>query len=122
MLLCRLANKIKAGSVPKIQTVNTAGPRLPERDKRYSVAFDNAANSASKFAEIDNISSFIRACKQFGLKETLLFTAMDLHNGTTYGLRAVAVTLYWVGRVAAAAGFTGPKLNLSVFTSLTCSL
>lgn len=122
VLLCRLANKIKPGCVPRIQEVHSDGPRLPERDKRYSVAFDNAANSASKFAEIDNISSFIRACKEFGLKETLLFTAMDLHDGTTYGLRAVAVTLYWVGRVAASAGFAGPKLNLSVFTNLTCSL
>ena len=124
-LLCILANKIKPGSIKKIHNFNQPkrlAPKTNNNNKENSftreISFINIASS--KFSEIDNIASFLRTCKELGLKDTLLFTPLDLHEGTIAGLRLVAVTLYWLARVAQSIGFEGPKMNLAIFGDLIC--
>eukprot|EP01090_Pellita_catalonica_P005203 TRINITY_DN1509_c0_g1_i1.p1 TRINITY_DN1509_c0_g1~~TRINITY_DN1509_c0_g1_i1.p1 ORF type:complete len:288 (-),score=52.40 TRINITY_DN1509_c0_g1_i1:797-1660(-) len=95
VLLCKLVNGIKPGSVPKINS------------------------SSSAFAQRENISHFLNACRDLGLKDTQLFVSNDLFEAQR--IRTVAITLYWLGRAARSQGFRGPQMRLSMFCKMKCS-
>lgn len=55
-ILCKLINAIKPGSVKKIET------------------------SAMPFKQMENISNFLRACRNIGVREYELFETVDLYE------------------------------------------
>ncbi|NP_001089675.1 LIM and calponin homology domains-containing protein 1 [Xenopus laevis] len=109
ILLCELLNAIKPGLVKKIN-------RLP-----------------TPIAGLDNITLFLRGCKELGLKESQLFDPGDLQdtaNRTTgrtsdcnRKLRNVLVTVYWLGKAAnGCSSFSGTNLDLKEFEGLLAQI
>ncbi|XP_018098607.1 LIM and calponin homology domains-containing protein 1-like isoform X7 [Xenopus laevis] len=109
ILLCELLNAIKPGLVKKIN-------RLP-----------------TPIAGLDNITLFLRGCKELGLKESQLFDPGDLQdtaNRTTgrtsdcnRKLRNVLITLYWLGRTAnGCSSYSGTNLDLKEFEGLLAQM
>ncbi|XP_053314377.1 LIM and calponin homology domains-containing protein 1 isoform X2 [Spea bombifrons] len=109
ILLCELLNAIKPGLVKKIN-------RLP-----------------TPIAGLDNITLFLRGCKELGLKESQLFDPGDLQdiaNRTTLRisdcnrkLRNVLVTVYWLGKAAhSCASYSGNHLDLKEFEGLLAQM
>ncbi|KAM8939513.1 LOW QUALITY PROTEIN: LIM and calponin homology domains-containing protein 1 [Pelodytes ibericus] len=109
ILLCELLNAIKPGLVKKIN-------RLP-----------------TPIAGLDNITLFLRGCKELGLKESQLFDPGDLQdtsNRTTIRiadcnrkLRNVLVTVYWLGKVASGCtSYSGNHLDLKEFEGLLAQM
>ncbi|XP_067892382.1 LIM and calponin homology domains-containing protein 1-like isoform X3 [Heterodontus francisci] len=105
ILLCELLNAIKPGAVKKIN-------RLP-----------------TPIAGLDNITLFLRACEELGLKESQLFDPGDLQdmaNRATSKLseynrkmKNVLITIYWLGKTAnSCTSYSGPTLNLMEFEGL----
>eukprot|EP01132_Coremiostelium_polycephalum_P005053 gene5053-6290_t len=96
ILLCKLINQIKPGIVPKVNNQNT------------------------DFAKRENLSFFIKAAKQLGLRDTQLFESTDLFEAKR--IRNVAISLYWLGRAARGIPtYKGPQLNLLAFQKMNCS-
>ncbi|XP_075051124.1 LIM and calponin homology domains-containing protein 1 isoform X2 [Mixophyes fleayi] len=109
ILLCELLNAIKPGLIKKIN-------RLP-----------------TPIAGLDNVTLFLRGCKELGLKESQLFDPGDLQdnsNRTTVKLsdcsrklRNVLVTVYWLGKAAnGCASYSGNHLDLKEFEGLLAQL
>ncbi|XP_040274865.1 LIM and calponin homology domains-containing protein 1 isoform X2 [Bufo bufo] len=109
ILLCELLNAIKPGLIKKIN-------RLP-----------------TPIAGLDNITLFLRGCKELGLKESQLFDPGDLQdnsNRTTVRLsdcnrklRNVLVTVYWLGKAAnGCASYSGNDLDLKEFEGLLAQM
>lgn len=109
VLLCELLNAIKPGLIKKIN-------RLP-----------------TPIAGLDNVSLFLRGCKELGLKESQLFDPGDLQdnsNRTTVRLsdcnrklRNVLVTVYWLGKAAnSCASHSGNHLDLKEFEGLLAQM
>ncbi|XP_063777083.1 LIM and calponin homology domains-containing protein 1 isoform X3 [Pseudophryne corroboree] len=109
ILLCELLNAIKPGLIKKIN-------RLP-----------------TPIAGLDNVTLFLRGCKELGLKESQLFDPGDLQensNRTTVRLsdcnrklRNVLVTVYWLGKAAnSCASYSGNHLDLKEFEGLLAQL
>ncbi|KAM4707984.1 LIM and calponin homology domains-containing protein 1 [Discoglossus pictus] len=109
ILLCELLNAIKPGVVKKIN-------RLP-----------------TPIAGLDNITLFLRGCKELGLKESQLFDPGDLQdtsNRTTVRtsensrkLRNVLVTVYWLGKIASSCtSYGGKNLDLKEFEGLLAQM
>ncbi|XP_053559987.1 LIM and calponin homology domains-containing protein 1 isoform X2 [Bombina bombina] len=109
ILLCELLNAIKPGLVKKIN-------RLP-----------------TPIAGLDNLTLFLRGCKELGLKESQLFDPGDLQdtsNRTTLRtsdcsrkLRNVLVTVYWLGKVAnSCSSYDGKNLDLKEFEGLLAQM
>ncbi|XP_075715537.1 LIM and calponin homology domains-containing protein 1 [Rhinoderma darwinii] len=109
ILLCELLNSIKPGLIKKIN-------RLP-----------------TPIAGLDNVTLFLRGCKELGLKESQLFDPGDLQdnsNRTTVRisdcsrkLRNVLVTVYWLGKAAnSCASYSGNHLDLKEFESLLAQM
>ncbi|CAH2300090.1 LIM and calponin homology domains-containing 1 isoform X4 [Pelobates cultripes] len=109
ILLCELLNAIKPGLVKKIN-------RLP-----------------TPIAGLDNITLFLRGCKELGLKESQLFDPGDLQdtsNRTTVRvsdcnrkLRNVLVTVYWLGKAAnCCISYSGNHLDLKEFEGLLAQM
>ncbi|KAG8453618.1 hypothetical protein GDO86_000302 [Hymenochirus boettgeri] len=109
ILLCELLNAIKPGIVRKIN-------RLP-----------------TPIAGLDNITLFLRGCKELGLKDSQLFDPGDLQDATnrTTGrtsdyyrkLRNVLVTVYWLGKAAnSCASYCGSNLDLKEFEGLLAQM
>lgn len=110
VLLCEMLNCLKAGSVKKINHFSTP------------------------LAGLDNINIFLEVCRNtFGLTDAQLFDAGDLEDLSQRAiadesnqlkeendrrLRNVAVTIYWLGRVATASNFEGPQLDFNAFSGL----
>ncbi|KAM9330401.1 LIM and calponin homology domains-containing protein 1 [Gastrophryne carolinensis] len=105
ILLCELLNAIKPGLIKKIN-------RLP-----------------TPIAGLDNVTLFLRGCKELGLKESQLFDPGDLQDNSNKAairisdcnrkLRNVLVTFYWLGKAAnSCASYSGSHLNLKEFESL----
>ncbi|XP_043917437.1 LIM and calponin homology domains-containing protein 1 isoform X2 [Protopterus annectens] len=105
ILLCELLNAIKPGLVKKIN-------KLP-----------------TPISGLDNITLFLRGCKEFGLKESQLFDPGDLQDtsnrATVKGLdgnrklKNVLVTIYWLGKAANnCTSYCGATLNLKEFEGL----
>ncbi|KAM4054037.1 LIM and calponin homology domains-containing protein 1 isoform 3-T3 [Anomaloglossus baeobatrachus] len=109
ILLCELLNAIKPGLIKKIN-------RLP-----------------TPIAGLDNVTLFLRGCKELGLKESQLFDPGDLQdnvNRTTVRiadcnrkLRNVLVTVYWLGKAAnSCASYSGNHLDLKEFEGLLAQM
>ncbi|KAM5192217.1 LIM and calponin homology domains-containing protein 1 [Mantella aurantiaca] len=109
ILLCELLNAIKPGLIKKIN-------RLP-----------------TPIAGLDNVTLFLRGCKEIGLKESQLFDPGDLQdasNRTTVRisdcnrkLRNVLVTVYWLGKAAnSCASYSGNHLDLKEFEGLLAQM
>ncbi|XP_073501734.1 LIM and calponin homology domains-containing protein 1 isoform X3 [Phyllobates terribilis] len=109
ILLCELLNAIKPGLLKKIN-------RLP-----------------TPIAGLDNVTLFLRGCKELGLKESQLFDPGDLQensNRTTprltdcsRKLRNVLVTVYWLGKAAnSCAHYSGNHLDLKEFEGLLAQM
>ncbi|XP_059503376.1 LIM and calponin homology domains-containing protein 1-like isoform X12 [Stegostoma tigrinum] len=105
ILLCELLNAIKPGAVKKIN-------RLP-----------------TPIAGLDNITLFLRACEELGLKGSQLFDPGDLQDMTNratikvsdFGrkMKNVLITIYWLGKTAnSCTSYSGPTLNLKEFEGL----
>ncbi|XP_078255462.1 LIM and calponin homology domains-containing protein 1-like isoform X3 [Rhinoraja longicauda] len=105
ILLCELLNAIKPGAVKKIN-------RLP-----------------TPIAGLDNITLFLRACEELGLKGSQLFDPGDLQNMTNRAsvkvpeysrkMKNVLITIYWLGKAAnSCTSYSGPTLNLKEFEGL----
>ncbi|KAF2069117.1 hypothetical protein CYY_009560 [Polysphondylium violaceum] len=97
VLLCKLINQIKAGTVAKINLTAT-----------------------SDAAKRENLSFFIKGGKGLGLRDTQLFDTSDLYESKR--IRNVAISLYWLGRAARGIStYKGPQLNLLAFQKMNCS-
>uniref|UniRef100_A0A3B3WZ84 LIM domain 7a n=1 Tax=Poecilia mexicana TaxID=48701 RepID=A0A3B3WZ84_9TELE len=105
VLLCDLINKIKPGTIKRVN-------RLP-----------------TPIAGLDNLNVFLKACGKLGLKEAQLFHPGDLqdlstrvtvkHQETNRRLKNVLITIYWLGRRAQSDPFyDGPYLNFKAFEGL----
>ncbi|XP_040847212.1 LIM domain only protein 7 isoform X2 [Ochotona curzoniae] len=105
VLLCDLVNKLKPGIIKKVNRLSTP------------------------IAGLDNISVFLKACEQLGLKEAQLFHPGDLQDlsnrvtvkqeETDRRVKNVLITLYWLGRKAQSNPYyNGPYLNLKAFENL----
>merc|ERR1739845_114493 len=84
-VLCKLANKIKAGAVPDINTMSSA------------------------FKERENITYFQKAMRQIGVPESSLFGTDDLYDEKDMGTFLLSVSAY-AGAVQTS-GFSGPSLG-----------
>lgn len=87
VLLCKLINAMKPGTVP------------------------NAKASTTAFIQLSNITSFNRGCQKLGLQKRECFDAQDLQK--QLDLRPVLHTLHALSRVARGIGFRGPFLGYS---------
>ncbi|MES1915731.1 MAG: hypothetical protein MHM6MM_007636 [Cercozoa sp. M6MM] len=87
VLLCKLINTIKAGSVRKISTSRMA------------------------FMQRENIVAYLNACKALGMRDTDCFVTQDLFEGDNLGL--VVDQLFSLSALARAkvASFNGPYLG-----------
>ncbi|XP_051783265.1 LIM domain only protein 7 isoform X11 [Erpetoichthys calabaricus] len=105
VLLCELVNKIKPGTIKKVNRLSTP------------------------IAGLDNINVFLKACGKLGLKEAQLFHPGDLQDLSTRvtikqeensrRLKNVLITIYWLGRKAQIDPvYNGPYLNLKSFEGL----
>ncbi|KAF7215457.1 transcript variant X9 [Nothobranchius furzeri] len=103
--LCELINKIKPGTIRRVN-------RLP-----------------TPIAGLDNLNVFLKACGKLGLKEAQLFHPGDLqdlstrvtvkHQETNRRLKNVLITIFWLGRRAQFDRlYNGPYLNLKAFEGL----
>merc|ERR1712194_54520 len=86
-LLCRVANVIQPGTIPRVNTSN-----MP-------------------FQQMENISVFIRACRTLGVLEKDVFCTIDLYEEKDLG--AVKRCIYNLGSVVrrTAPSFNGPYLG-----------
>uniref|UniRef100_A0AAY5KHE9 Calponin-homology (CH) domain-containing protein n=1 Tax=Esox lucius TaxID=8010 RepID=A0AAY5KHE9_ESOLU len=107
ILLCELLCSIRPGLVKKIN-------RLP-----------------TPIAGLDNLSVFLRGCKEMGLTGSQLFDPGDLQatsadsrdSGCSRKLKNVLVTVFWLGKaVSVCPSYNGPVLNLKEFEELTTTL
>uniref|UniRef100_A0A8C4T2S8 Calponin-homology (CH) domain-containing protein n=1 Tax=Erpetoichthys calabaricus TaxID=27687 RepID=A0A8C4T2S8_ERPCA len=105
VLLCELVNKIKPGTIKKVNRLSTP------------------------IAGLDNINVFLKACGKLGLKEAQLFHPGDLQDLSTrvtikeelcfFFFFKVLITIYWLGRKAQIDPvYNGPYLNLKSFEGL----
>lgn len=93
VLLCKLVNVIKPGSVKKIN------------------------NSSMPFKMMENISNFLKACRALGVAEHSLFETVDLFEGKD--LMLVIKCLYSLGSTiqSTVPDFPGPHLGAKLHTA-----
>jgi hypothetical protein len=95
-MLCALINKIRPGSVKKVET------------------------SAMPFKQMENISNFLKACRLVGVAEYDLFETVDLFEQKDLGV--VVGCIMALGRkVKTTPGFAGPYIGDAVPVSLLCA-
>lgn len=83
--LCKLMNTLQPGCIKKVNT------------------------SSMAFKMMENISKFLEASGDYGVKKTDLFQTVDLYEKQNIG--AVVNGIHALGRRAQAAGWTGPCLG-----------
>lgn len=83
--LCKLINVIKPGSVKKIN------------------------ESKMAFKEMENISQFLDACENIGIRKVDLFQTVDLYE--EQNIPQVVNGIFALGRKARKVGFNGPTLG-----------
>lgn len=89
ILLCKLANRIQPGSVPKVNT-----SKLP-------------------FMQMENIGYFLKAAESMGLKRHDAFQTVDLYEGKN--IPQVIQTLFIFGSVVQKLpGYSGPQLGIKL--------
>ena len=84
-ILCQLINRIKPGSIKKIN------------------------NSKMAFKMMENISNFLTSCENLGMLKTDLFQTVDLYEKQNMPL--VINGIHALGRKAQAVGYDGPVLG-----------
>ncbi|GMG17655.1 unnamed protein product [Phytophthora fragariaefolia] len=92
VILCTLMNKIVPGLIPKIQT------------------------STMPFKQMENVSSFVRACRTIGVAEFDLFETVDLYNQKNIG--QVVQCIHALGRTIQKTmpEYNGPRLGVKEST------
>ncbi|XP_022327690.1 muscle-specific protein 20-like [Crassostrea virginica] len=85
VVLCKLMNAIKPGSIRKINENNMA------------------------FKMMENIESFLKAAENYGCKKIDLFQVVDLYE--RQNMTQVVNGIYALGRVTQKNGFQGPSLG-----------
>ncbi|XP_066935109.1 myophilin-like [Clytia hemisphaerica] len=85
IVLCKLMNKIKPGSISKIN------------------------ESKMAFKQMENISKFLAECEALGMSKIDLFQTVDLYEAQN--VPQVVNGIYAVARKARVNGFTGPSLG-----------
>ncbi|KAG6610706.1 IQ motif containing GTPase activating protein [Phytophthora cinnamomi] len=92
VILCTLMNKIQPGLIPKIQT------------------------STMPFKQMENVSSFVRACRTIGVAEFDLFETVDLYNQKNIG--QVVQCIHALGRTIQKTmpEYDGPRLGVKEST------
>jgi hypothetical protein len=88
VLLCKLANTIQPGSIPKVNS-----SKLP-------------------FMQMENVGYFLKAAENMGLKRHDSFQTVDLYEGKN--LPQVIQSLNIFGSVAQKIGWTGPQLGVKL--------
>ncbi len=88
-VLCTLMNCIRPGTIPK-----------------YNI------NTTSKFKQMENISLFLRACREVGMLEKDLFSTIDLYE--VKDMNTVILTLFNLGGTIQSTipYFTGPTIGI----------
>lgn len=88
-ILCQLMNAIRPGTI-----------------KKYN------ANTTSKFKQMENITLFLRACREVGMLEKDLFSTIDLFESKD--MNAVILSLFNLGGTIQSTipYFTGPKIGI----------
>lgn len=90
VVLCNLANCLQPGLVAKVSEVQ------------------------KPFKQMENISAYLEACREYGVPAQDNFLTVDLFEGKNMG--AVVRNLHSLGRVAQAHGFQGPTLGTRLST------
>ncbi|KAE8887823.1 hypothetical protein PF005_g26098 [Phytophthora fragariae] len=92
VILCTLMNKIQPGLIPKIQS------------------------SSMPFKQMENVSSFVRACRAIGVAEFDLFETVDLFNQKNIG--QVVQCIHALGRTIQKTmpEYDGPRLGVKEST------
>ena len=72
--LCTLLNTIKPGAIRRV----------------------NTKEGQNKFKQMENISNFIRGCREIGVKEYSLFETVDLYEGKDIGLVVKCLVSFFV--------------------------
>lgn len=88
ILLCELINKLKPGSVKKINTMK------------------------APFKQRENIELFLKGCESFGLKAQDLFQVNDLYESKN--LYMIVDNLYCLGGNAQKNGYDGPVIGVKM--------
>jgi len=90
VVLCESVNKIRAGSVPRIN-----GPGMP-------------------FKEMENIGNYLAACQKIGLKSNDTFQTVDLYENQN--MLAVVTNIHALGGFVQSrvTGFNGPHIGVKV--------
>ena len=92
VVLCNLANALKPGSAVKPST------------------------SKMPFKQMENVASYLAACKELGVRPFEMFMTVDLFENKN--MQAVLVNLQSVGRIAQSLpGYTGPAFGAKVATA-----
>lgn len=88
-ILCQLMNAIRPGTI-----------------KKYN------ANTKSKFKQMENITLFLRSCREVGMLEKDLFSTIDLYESKD--MNAVILSLFNLGGTIQSTipYFTGPKIGI----------
>lgn len=88
-VLCTLMNCIRPGTIPKYNS-----------------------NTTSKFKQMENISLFLRACREVGMLEKDLFSTIDLYE--VKDMNTVILTLFNLGGTIQSTipYFTGPTIGI----------
>jgi hypothetical protein len=87
-VLCQLINRLKPGSVKKINTMK------------------------APFKQRENIELFLKGCEAYGLKAQDLFQVNDLYENKN--LYMIVDNLFFLGGHAQKNGFSGPQLGVKV--------
>eukprot|EP00003_Mantamonas_plastica_P025459 TRINITY_DN4_c0_g1_i11.p2 TRINITY_DN4_c0_g1~~TRINITY_DN4_c0_g1_i11.p2 ORF type:complete len:221 (+),score=81.17 TRINITY_DN4_c0_g1_i11:1876-2538(+) len=85
IILCKAINEIAPGSIKKINKMK------------------------APFMQMENVSSYIDACKELGMPEHDLFVTVDLYEGKDMG--QVVQNIHALGRQAQSLGYDGPTLG-----------
>jgi len=94
-VLCNMANRLSPGSIKKVH--NPATIKI-------------AAMKSMK--EQENISFFLKFCKNYGMQETDMFQTVSLYEGSN--LSSVQITLFKLGSLAKTKNFNGPTIGIKV--------
>jgi hypothetical protein len=91
LILCKLANKLKPGSVPQVGT------------------------QKAPFIQMENIGRFLKAVSAYGLPATDQFMTVDLFEAKN--MNQVVQCVHALGRLVKKNGFSGPQLETEVAKS-----
>jgi hypothetical protein len=92
--LCRLANIVRPGSIPKF----SPDPKMAVKAR-------------------ENITLFIGALKAFGMRDFEVFSTLDLAEGEKQNMKSVVIALHALGRLCQGGEFAAlglPKLGAKV--------